>query len=138
MYSAIKTRSSGFALGLVCAVLFLLTCTSTGIVAQTVVGRISGTITDAAGAVVPSATVTATNTATNSARTVTADDRGFYTVTNLPAGIYTVSAEQANFKRAVQQGISVTADARLTVDVTLEAGQVSLRRFRYLRAWVKQ
>jgi len=58
MYSAKKTRSSSFTLGLVCAVLFLLICTSTGVIAQTVVGRISGTIRDATGAVVPSATVT--------------------------------------------------------------------------------
>lgn len=125
MYSAKKTRSSSFTLGLVCAVLFLLICTSTGVIAQTVVGRISGTIRDATGAVVPSATVTATNTATNSARTATTDDSGFYTVTNLPAGTYTVAAEQKGFKKVLQRDNVLASDARLTVDMILEPGALS-------------
>ncbi|HET6891744.1 MAG TPA: carboxypeptidase regulatory-like domain-containing protein [Pyrinomonadaceae bacterium] len=92
---------------------------------QTVVGRISGTVTDPTGAVIANASVTATNTATNLTRTVTTDSSGFYTVTNLPAGTYSLSAEQTNFKKAVQEGVSLTADGRLTVDLTLEAGEVT-------------
>ncbi|MGH9970823.1 MAG: carboxypeptidase regulatory-like domain-containing protein [Pyrinomonadaceae bacterium] len=103
----------------------LLAYSTAGVRAQTTVGRISGTVTDASGAVIANATVTATNTATNLARTGNTDSSGFYTVTNLPAGTYTVTAEQTNFKKAVQEGISLTADGRLTVDVTLEAGQVT-------------
>ena len=123
MRLAKNIRSRWFASVPACAVLICLTCTLA--VAQTVVGRISGTIKDTSGAVVSNATVTATNKATNLIRTSTTDESGSYTMTNLPAGTYTVSAEQANFKRAVQEGVNVTADARLTVDVTLEAGQVS-------------
>jgi len=48
-------------------------------------------------------------------RTATSDDEGFYTATNLPVGTYSVAAERAGFKRATQSGITVTADARLTV-----------------------
>ena len=51
---------------------------------QTIFGRISGTVTDSSGAVVPNAAVTITNSATNLVRTATTDDGGFYTVTNLP------------------------------------------------------
>jgi hypothetical protein len=46
-------------------------------------------------------------------------------VTNLPAGTYTIAGEQANFKKSVQDGITLTADGRLTVDITLEAGMVT-------------
>ena len=71
------------------------------------------------------ASVTATNTANNLTRTATTDGSGFYTVTNLPVGTYVVTAEQINFKKAIQEGISLTADARLTVDLALEAGAVT-------------
>jgi Carboxypeptidase regulatory-like domain/TonB-dependent Receptor Plug Domain len=93
--------------------------------AQTVVGRVSGTVQDSAGATVPNAAITITNTATNLVRTASADQNGFYTVTNLPVGTYTIEAEQKGYKKAVIAGQSVTADARLTVDMTLEAGEVS-------------
>ena len=92
---------------------------------QTVLGRISGTIQDPNGAAIPNATITVTNTANNLVRTGTADQSGFYTITNLPVGTYTVEAEQKGFKKGVIAGQNVTSDARLTVDLTLEAGEVS-------------
>jgi hypothetical protein len=93
--------------------------------AQTIVGRISGTIKDASGAVIPGATVIVTNAATNLARTATTDADGFYTLTNLPVGTYLIAAESQGFKRAEQSGVALAADARLTIDIALEPGQVS-------------
>jgi hypothetical protein len=93
--------------------------------AQTVVGRISGTVQDANGANVPNATVKVTNNANNFERTVSTDENGFYTVTNLPVGTYTIEAEQKGYKKALVSGQNVTADARLTVDLKLEAGEIS-------------
>ena len=125
MFSAISIRSHASYTSSLVGFVLLLILSAVSVSAQTVVGRISGTIKDASGAVVVNATVTATQTATNLTRTATTDNEGFYTLTNLPAGTYTVSAEQANFKRAVHEDISVTADGRLTVDLTLETGQVT-------------
>src|SRR5216683_2924107 len=62
--------------------------------AQDIVGRISGTVTDARGAVVPHAKVTITNQETNVERTVSADDHGYYVAPELPAGTYSVTAEK--------------------------------------------
>ncbi|MDT5159134.1 MAG: hypothetical protein QOH51_3491 [Acidobacteriota bacterium] len=107
-----------------CLVLCLL-LGGMGASAQTSVGRISGTIKDASGAVVPGSTVTVTNAATNLLRTATTDADGFYTVTNLPVGTYVVAAESSGFKRAEQAGVALAADARLTIDLALEPGQVS-------------
>src|ERR1043165_6936473 len=104
--------------------LFILVTTQTAL-AQTVVGRISGTVQDSNGAAVPNASVKVTNRATNFERTVTTDESGFYTVTNLPVGTYTVEAEQKGYKKALVSGQSVTADARLTLDLKLEVGEVS-------------
>ena len=109
----------------VCAVLVLVVLAGLIASGQTIFGRISGTVTDAAGAVVPNAAVTVTNSATNLVRTAVTDDGGSYTVTNLPVGTYSVSVERAGFKRATQLDNALTADARLTVNVALEAGAVS-------------
>src|SRR5687767_5635373 len=108
-----------------CCVLMLTIVAGQGAHGQTVVGRISGTVQDANGAGVPNASIKVINTANNSERTATSDDGGFYTVTNLPAGTYTVEAEAKGYKKALVSGQSVTADARLTVDLKLEVGEVS-------------
>ncbi len=104
-------------------ILILVACQN--VFAQTVVGRISGTVQDANGASVPNASVKVINSANNSERVVTTDDNGFYTITNLPVGTYTIEAEQKGYKKALVSGQSVTADARLTVDLKLEVGEVS-------------
>jgi hypothetical protein len=105
--------------------LILVLVASQSTFAQTVVGRISGTVQDSNGAVVPNASVKVINSANNSERTVTSDENGFYNVTNLPVGFYTIEAEAKGYKKALVSGQSVTADARLTVDLKLEVGEVS-------------
>jgi hypothetical protein len=109
----------------ICAVLLLALCGSYGVNAQTVFGRISGTVRDASGGSVPNASVTVTNEATNSARTATTDESGFWTVTNLPVGTYRVTVEQKGYKKALVGGSVLNADERLTVDVMLEPGDIS-------------
>lgn len=93
--------------------------------AQTITGRISGTLTDASGAIVPNSTVTVTNEETQLKRTATTNEEGFYTVTNLQPGTYTVSVEQQGFKKSSKTGYDLVADGRLTVDFKLETGSVS-------------
>jgi hypothetical protein len=105
--------------------LLLILVASQSAFAQTVVGRISGTVQDANGAGVPNASVKVINSANNSERTVTSDENGFYTITNLPVAMYTIEAEAKGYKKALVSGQSVTADARLTVDLKLEVGEVS-------------
>ncbi len=106
----------------VCCITILIASGGLSLYAQTSVGRISGTVKDGSGAVVPDATITVTNVATNVERTAVTDDSGFYTVTNLPVGTYSLSAERKGFKKVVQADNSLTADARLTVDLTLQLG----------------
>jgi len=122
-------RKGYFAANRVCGLFILglcvISCGALNVHAQTTYGRISGTLRDTAGATIPGATVVVSNVATNLVRTVTTDDDGFYTVTNLPVGNYDVEAQRAGFKKAARTGVSVVADARLTIDVTLEAGQIT-------------
>ncbi len=125
MQSLYNSASQNFSVTRIAAMLLLMVCGSLTIQGQTNFGRISGSVKDSNGAAIPNANVTITNLATNLVRTATTDDEGFYTATNLPVGSYSVAAERAGFKHATQSGIAVTADARLTVDVTLEPGQVT-------------
>ncbi len=108
-----------------CGVVVLVFAAAFGVCGQATSGRISGTVTDSSGAVIPNAAVTVTNNATNLVRTVQTDDSGFYTVTNLPVGTYSVQVERTGFKKSNQTDNVLAADTRLTINVTLEAGAVS-------------
>ncbi len=125
MQSLNNSASQNFSVTRIAALLLLMVCGSLTIQGQTNFGRVSGSVKDSNGGAIPNANVTITNVATNLVRTATTDDEGFYTATNLPVGTYSVAAEKTGFKHATQSGVSVTADARLTVDVTLEPGQVT-------------
>ncbi|WP_419805050.1 carboxypeptidase regulatory-like domain-containing protein [Terriglobus sp.] len=91
--------------------------------AQSIFGQISGTVTDATGAAIPNATVTLTNTGKQLTRTVTTDGSGNYTATTLPLGTYTVSATSQGFNTAQQQNVEVTADAKVTSNLSLPVGE---------------
>jgi hypothetical protein len=84
--------------------------------------QVSGQVTDAAGAVVPGATVVVTNDATKEERRVTTNDDGLYVVTSLNPGTYTVTVEQASFKQHVETGVVLNAKDRRSLNVALEAG----------------
>ncbi len=98
---------------------------SGGALAQTITGRISGTVTDSTGAAVPGVTVKITNEATQQPRSAMTDPNGFYVATNLPVGNYSVTIEHQGFKKATKTGYNLVADGRLTVDFALEAGAVT-------------
>jgi Cna protein B-type domain. len=88
-------------------------------------GSLSGTVTDPAGAVVPGASVTLRNNATGASRTMTTADNGVFNFTNLDPGMYTVTVENAGFKKAVANNIEVNINTPAQVTIALEAGQVS-------------
>src|SRR5215831_4307173 len=107
-------------------VLALLLCAaSLPLNAQTSFGRISGTVTDPSGAAIPGATITVRNTETQNTRTVEADANGLYVLTNLPIGPYALQASQKGFQNKQVSGINMVADGRLTVDFSLQIGDVN-------------
>jgi hypothetical protein len=62
-------------------------------------GRITGTVSDTTGAMIPGATVVATNTGTGIAVSTTTTGTGNYDFVNLDAGIYTVSTTAKGFEK---------------------------------------
>lgn len=93
--------------------------------AQAVYGSISGTVTDATGAVVPTATVTIRSIERNTTDTVIANDSGLYTKERLLPGTYEVRIEKEGFKASVVSPVRVNVDTSTETNVALEAGQVA-------------
>lgn len=93
--------------------------------AQYTTQEIAGIVRDSTGAVVPSAQVSVRNTATGQVRSTRANDSGYYVVANLPIGEYEVSAESSGFKKFVKTNVVLTVNAKLTVDISLEVGNVT-------------
>jgi hypothetical protein len=104
-------------------VIFALTTVST--LAQTSTSSITGRVVDSKEAVLPGATVTVTNEATGLSQTQTTTDSGVYAFASLPVGNYTVTVEQAGFKKFQKTHNSLEVGTPLTVDAALEVGQVS-------------
>src|SRR5438876_1569118 len=87
--------------------------------AQTVTGTLQGTVTDANGAVVPSAEIVLHNVDTGQERTLRTNGEGFYLASFVPLGRYSVSASQKGFAK-VQESIEVTLNQTRVVNFTLK------------------
>lgn len=85
---------------------------------------LQGTVSDAKGAVIPNATVTARNQATASERTVQTDEFGSYKMAALPAGLYTVEVQATGFKRQVVNDLSVEVATTVVKDFQTEVGSI--------------
>ncbi len=107
------------------AVLVLVFCGTRIALSQQITGTIAGTVKDAQGALVTTATVTATNTDTGFTRSAPANAYGEYRVEYLPVGTYTVEVSASGFKKYVQRGIVLTVDRTLTLDIVLAVGAQS-------------
>ena len=102
----------------------LVICASAAL-GQTGTSGISGTVRDVNGAVVPNATVTAKSEATNVSQNQNTTDAGLYAFTSLPVGNYTITVEKSGFKTFKKTGNALEVGTPLTVDATMEVGQVS-------------
>ena len=86
---------------------------------------IVGTVTDASGANVPGAQVTAVNTDTNLSRTVKTNAQGEYRLEFLPVGTYRVEVTAGGFQKLVRSGVVVEIAQPTRADAQLQLGQVS-------------
>ncbi|MFN7994111.1 MAG: carboxypeptidase regulatory-like domain-containing protein [Bryobacteraceae bacterium] len=93
--------------------------------AQGPVGTINGTILDSAGAVVPGAAVVAVENSTRVETTATTTSAGAYTLPYLPPGTYTLRVSSPGFRTATADNVTLRAAQTLTVNITLEVGQVN-------------
>lgn len=105
-------------------VLIIFAGLSSNLIAQTTTSTIEGTVTDPNGAVVAGAQVKASGTTLAAERTTTSDANGFYRLTALPAGTYTIMVTQTGFAASTSQ-IELTLNRTSIVDVQLQIGNPS-------------
>ncbi len=110
---------------------FLCTLFAGAVMAQSDVGSIGGFVRDPSGAVVPKAKVVVKNEGTREEHSTSTNDSGYYTVTNLPPSLYTVTVEGAGFKKfesthnKLDPNSALSLDASLTVGAATETVEVS-------------
>jgi hypothetical protein len=92
---------------------------------QAVNGTLLGTVTDASGATVSGAKVTAKETSTGLTHQSNTNDSGNYTFPDLPPGIYNVTVEANGFKKATQEKVDLASNSATRIDVGMQPGNVS-------------
>ncbi len=106
------------------AICFALMAVPAGLHAQALSGM-TGHITDASGATVAGAQITATNNATNVSKPTTSNADGDYSFTDLIPGIYTVKVTMSGFQQSVLNGIGIEVGRTATVNAALQTGATS-------------
>jgi hypothetical protein len=117
-------KKSVFTLGVFLAFVFCFTV-SVPVHAQVTGATLSGTVTDASGAVIAGAEVSVRNTATGISKDTTTDSAGFYTVPNLIHGPYEVKISAKGFTTAVQSNLTLAVGAQQTLNIPMKVGETS-------------
>jgi Carboxypeptidase regulatory-like domain/TonB dependent receptor len=103
--------------------IFLLLAALTAL-GQTFRGGIVGTVSDATGASIEGAQVTAKNTGTGLARQTTSDADGNFTFTELPLGTYSITVIKQGFRTEMATYIQVAVEGPQRANVILTPGRV--------------
>ncbi len=93
--------------------------------AQTGRGTITGTVMDPAEAVIPGVTIKARNSETGAVFQAESSSTGKYTIGELTAGTYEISATMTGFKQFVRSGVNVLSTQSVRIDIQLEVGEIS-------------
>src|SRR5713101_797270 len=106
------------------ALCILLLCAES-LFSQADTGRITGTVSDASGAVVPGVRVTILAVETNRSQTFVTDNAGLYSSGPLRVGAYRVEAQATGFKHLVRDAISLQVQETAVVNLQLELGEIT-------------
>ena len=93
--------------------------------AQAVSGTLLGTVTDASGATVAGAKITAIQTGTGLRRETISNESGNYTLPDVVPGTYSVTAAKQGFKQQSQENITVLQNTTERTDLVLTIGNVT-------------
>src|ERR1700761_7523964 len=110
---------------LVLAVLFCLIATTPAFSQATADGAVVGVVTDASGAAIPGATVTASNKASNTERSTTTNSAGEYRFDLLPPGSYVIRAVASGFSSTATSPLSLQVGSTITANMPLQPGGVT-------------
>src|SRR6266567_5470653 len=89
---------------------------------QASLGRVSGTVRDNSGAVIPNVTVVMTNTATNVRSSTRTNDVGFYAFPGVAVSSYLMSVEAPGMDK-FEAAFTVQVSQSIVIDPVLKTGQ---------------
>jgi hypothetical protein len=104
-------ESKRIAVGIIAFALGLSLLISAPVWAQVAGATLSGTVTDASGAIIPNAQISIKNVATGISTAVAANSDGFYSAPNLLPGSYEMTTTARGFTTEVRSGITLTVGA---------------------------
>src|SRR6267154_312972 len=105
--------------------LFCLIFVGSGLIlAQSDLGTISGFVKDPSGATVANAKISVRNNR-GVERVAITNDSGYYAITNIPAGLYTILVEAPGFQRYESRDNKLDPSATLAIDVALTVGSAN-------------
>jgi len=113
-----KVRWASGALHLI-VLLTVLAFSSLPLLAQFDTGTITGTVTDASGAVVSNAAVTVTNIGTAFQKSLVTDQSGDFVASSVPLGIYVVTVRATGFAETKSEQIRLNVGATVKVNLVL-------------------
>jgi hypothetical protein len=93
--------------------------------AQMTQGRLTGTVTDAQGAVMPGVTVTVTSPSLIGAQSTVTEANGKYLFPSLPSGTYRVAFELAGFQKVNRENIQLVTGQTISADTQLQVASLS-------------
>jgi hypothetical protein len=93
--------------------------------AQSPLGRLSGTVLDTSGAVLPGATITLTNEGTAQTQTTVSNETGVFLFPQVLVGTYKLDVSLPSFKGATFTGISIAVGQEYSITAKLALGSVS-------------
>ncbi len=86
---------------------------------------ITGLVSDASGAVIAGANVTAKSDATGAEVRVSTDGQGYYNLLQLAPGAYSVSVEMTGFKTVIERNLVLAVGQAARINYTLEVGSLA-------------
>jgi hypothetical protein len=104
---------------------FLLVCSPLVMAQGSYRSQLRGVVSDAAGAVLPNATVTITDSGTNIATHTVTDGKGEYVFTGLRPSTYSVKAESKGFRTSERTNVVFAVDQETTLNFTLSPARVN-------------
>jgi hypothetical protein len=107
---------------IVVAMFLMVSLTAVG---QQTSGTLSGTVKDATGAVIPNATVVAVSEGTKVSYSGKSNSSGEVLISNLPLGLYDVTASASGFQNIDLKGVSIDLNRATSETFTLATGSTS-------------
>jgi len=93
--------------------------------AQSDSASISGFVRDPSGSVIPNASIVIKNESSGAERRATSNETGYYVVTTLPPGYYTLTVEATGFKKFEKSRNKLDSNISTTVNADMQVGAVT-------------